>query len=92
MFNKQSKRTYFGKIGRGDEYSYTANSADKKISSDEILKSIQYLYERDGEVVIDFIDDESIQVKSLKTLRDDEVESKLNRITRLIKNYVTDEG
>lgn len=89
MFNKQSKRTYYGRITSDDD-SYTANSGDKKISSDEILKSIQYLYERDGAVVIDFIDDESIQVKSLNTVKDDEVQIKLNRINKLIKNYISE--
>lgn len=89
MFAKQNKRTYYARISRAGDFSHSSSSGDKKVSSDEILSSIQWLYERDGKVVIDFIDDETIQLTSLNTIEDDKLEIKLNEIKELIRDNLS---
>lgn len=84
MFKKK-KRTYYSRISRDDCYCFTANSGNEGSTSDEILDAIQRLYEKDGQIVIDFINDGSIEVKSLNTLKDDIIESKMNEIRDIVR-------
>lgn len=87
MFNKKSKRRFSVRISEnGGSSQYSSSSGNDKISSDEILAEIQWLYERNGEVVVDFINDEKIELTSLNTVKDDRIESKLNEIKRIIRN------
>jgi hypothetical protein len=46
---------------------------------------MQWLYKRDGKVVVEFIDDEEIHMTSLGTLKDDTENAKLNELKELIK-------
>lgn len=85
LFKKQKKRKYFSRIGRVDGFEHTSTSGDEEVSSDEILSMIEWLYKRDGKVVIDFINEDTIQLTSLETVTDRKIDDKLVKIKNLIK-------
>lgn len=86
MFNKKNKREYYYRIARNGDFRQSGSSGDRKVSSDNILATIQSLYERDGKVVVDFIDDETINLTTLNTYKDDELEERLDEIKQVIKD------
>lgn len=86
MFNKH-KRKYNSRIAPTNGFSINGNS--EGLNSDEILHNIQGLFEKHGRIVINFIDDESISVTSLKTVYNDSLEYKLEEIKDDIRDIVT---
>jgi len=82
---KGDKRHYYSRIVRDNGHSFSSNSGSTEISSDAILSSMQDLFKRDGRVVIDFIDEEEIHCTSLKTIKVESVEAKLDEIKELIR-------
>lgn len=82
---KGTKRKYSSRIVRDNGFSFSANSGGVEISSDAIISSMQDLFKRDGRVVIDFIDEEEIHCTSLKTIKMESVEARLDEIKDLIR-------
>lgn len=85
----RKRRSFTTRIARGDSYSSSSKSI-KKVSSDDILNTIQEMFKRDGRVVIDFIDDEEISLTSLKTIERDVVEFKLEEIKDIVRKSLED--
>lgn len=85
MYNKRIyKRKSYSRIS-GDGFRYSSRSGENGESSDSIISQMQFLYKRDGKVVVDFIDDEEIHLTTLGTLKDELVDAKLKDIKNLIK-------
>lgn len=85
MYNKKiHRRKSYSRISGGG-FRYTSRSGEKGITSDSIISQMQFLYKRDGKVVVDFMDDEEIHLTTLETLKDEFADAKLNDIKDLIK-------
>lgn len=90
LFKKQQmKRKTSTRLSEEGTVYYSSNSGDAQKTSDEILSSIQWLYQRAGKVVIEFIDDEEIRLTSLDSIKDDETETKLEEIKSIIKESLS---
>lgn len=84
MFERKIKRKYITRIShRGFK---SIGESPKKVGSEEILEVIQKMYDKEGSIVINFIDNETISITSLKTIKNYEVENKLEEIKDLIRD------
>lgn len=84
MFKKKIKRKYITRIAhRGFK---SVGESSENIESEEILEVIQKMYDKEGSIVINFIDNDTISITSLKTIKNNEVENKLEEIKDLIRD------
>lgn len=79
----------YSRIAAEDGFSYSSRSTDDGVRSDSIISQMQFMYERDGKVVVEFITDEIIHLTSLGTLKNDLENAKLEEIKDLIKKNIT---
>lgn len=86
MFNKK-KRKYNSRIAPTNGFSVIGNSDG--LNSNDILHNIQELFKKHGQIVINYIDDDSISITSLKTIYNDSLEYKLEEIKDDIRDVVT---
>ena len=89
MYNKKNhKRRTFSRISGGG-FRYTSRSVETGIGSDSIISQMEFLFKRDGKVVVEFIDNEEIHLTTLGTLKDELVDDKLDEMKKLIKENLS---
>ena len=85
MYDKHvHKRKFYTRLSRDGSYRLSSKN-ETGVSSDSLISKMQWLYKKDGRVVVEFIDDEEIHMTSLGTLKDELANEKLNDIKELIK-------
>ena len=90
IFNKK-KWKFQTRVTKGDYYSAIGGNGDSKASSDDILDVIKNLYDKEGPVVIDFMEDDYISITTKGTVLNDDIEYKLEEIKEIIrKNLIKD--
>lgn len=88
MYNRHThKRRTYSRI-KGEGFSYTSRSGEEGESSDSVISQMEFLYKRDGKVVVEFIGDDSIHLTTLGSLENELVEEKLSDIKSLIRDSI----
>jgi hypothetical protein len=68
------------------------NSQSKgQMKYDELLDYLRFYFEQQGDLVISFTDKNKLEISSLRTVKFDKVENKLQGINNLIRNYINKE-
>lgn len=82
---KRQKRRYRERQSRNGFTFRQSSTGTNKISSDEILESLQWLFDANGRIVIEWIDEDEINVTTLDSARDTELENSLEEMKEIIK-------
>lgn len=86
MYNKRiHKRKFYKRLHRTGSFRLTGKN-ETGVSSDSLISQMQWLYMKDGKVVVEFVDDDEIHFTTLGTLKDELTDERLNGIKELIKN------
>jgi len=78
------KRKSYSRMS-GEGFRYSNRPGEGGVTSEAIISQMQFLYKRDGKVVVEFVDDEEIRLTTLGTLKDELADEKLSDIKNLIK-------